>query len=498
MLPVTRGILLGGAVLLALPGGDVWGAAAPPGIILMMADDLGWGDVGFNGNTVIRTPHLDAMAAAGLKFTRFYAASAVCSPTRGSVVTGRHPFRYGIPTANAGHMKPEERTLAELLKEHNYVTGHFGKWHLGTLTKTLRESNRGGPKGTEHYAPPWDNGFDVCFSTEAKVPTYDPMLQPGGKAGRQYWDFIADRSTAAPYGTHYWSCSGEGASCGELVTDRLEGDDSRVIMDRALPFVTDAVRTGRPFFAIIWFHAPHLPVVAGPEHAALYADHDGYARNYFGCITALDEQVGRLRATLRELGVAEQTLVTFCADNGPEGQAGNAPGTAGPFRGRKRDLYEGGIRVPGLIEWPAEIAPGSVTDFPAVTSDYLPTLLDILGVDVPGDRPLDGVSLRPVFAATQMARPQPIGFEFGGQLALCDNRYKLLYRPGGGRKSGGRRAASAGPDLADFALYDLLEDPEESTDIAADHADVVARMAGLLSEWRASCARSAAGDDYRD
>ena len=168
--------------------------AEAPNIVLVMCDDLGWGDVGFNGNEIIRTPHLDEMAAHGMKFNRFYAASAVCSPTRGSVVTGRHPYRYGIQTANKGHMLPRELTLAELLKEQGYATGHFGKWHLGTLTKTVRESNRGGPKGVKDFSPPWVNGFDACFSTEAKVPTYDPMLKPSSKASGKGWDYIDNKS----------------------------------------------------------------------------------------------------------------------------------------------------------------------------------------------------------------------------------------------------------------------------------------------------------------
>ncbi len=140
-----------------------------PNLILIMADDLGWGDVGFNGNTTIKTPHLDEMASAGAKLTRFYSAAPVCSPTRGSCLTGRHPFRYGVYFANTGHMKAQEITLAEFLKKHGYRTGHFGKWHLGTLTKTLQEANRGGPRGVKHFSPPQQNGFDVCFASESKV-----------------------------------------------------------------------------------------------------------------------------------------------------------------------------------------------------------------------------------------------------------------------------------------------------------------------------------------
>ena len=128
-----------------------------PNIILIMCDDLGWGDVGFNGNKIIKTPHLDTMANSGIKFDRFYAAAPVCSPTRGSALTGRHPFRYGIYYANTGHMKKKELTIAEIMKTKGYRTGHFGKWHLGTLTTKIKDANRGGPKGAKHYSSPQQN-----------------------------------------------------------------------------------------------------------------------------------------------------------------------------------------------------------------------------------------------------------------------------------------------------------------------------------------------------
>ena len=200
-------------------------AAEKPNIILVMCDDLGWGDVGFNGNKIIRTPHLDTMAKNSLRFERFYAAAPVCSPTRGSCITGRHPYRYGVYFANTGHMKTEELTLAELLKKHGYATGHFGKWHLGTLTKTETEANRGGPRGVKNFSPPQVNGFDVCFSTESKVPTWDPMLRPKNNKSKTWWDPAKDNM---PYGTAYWN------EKGARVTENLRGDDSRVIMDLSL------------------------------------------------------------------------------------------------------------------------------------------------------------------------------------------------------------------------------------------------------------------------
>ena len=335
-------------------------AAAPPNIIIMMADDLGFGDVGFNGNKIILTPALDAMAKNGLKFNRFYAAAPVCSPTRGSVLTGRHPYRYGIPFANTGHMKTQELTLAELMQKKGYATGHFGKWHLGTLTKTIKDANRGGPGNVKHFSPPQANGFEVCFSTESKVPTWDPMWRPNGNKSRTWWDAIPAKGDptkhATPYNTRYFN------EQGKVITENLRGDDSRVIMDRAIPFIEKAAGAKKPFFSIIWFHTPHLPVVAGPRHAAMYKKYDKHKMHYFGCITAMDEQIGRLRNRLKQLGIANNTLVTFCSDNGPEGSS-KAPGSAGGLRGRKRSLYEGGVRVPSVIEWPSKIKAGERDEY---------------------------------------------------------------------------------------------------------------------------------------
>lgn len=455
--------------------GEIAAGNDRPNIILMMADDLGWGDPHcFNPESPIKTPHLDAMAAAGLKFSRFYAAAPVCSPTRGSCITGRHPFRYGIYSANVGHMRPQELTLAELLKAHGYTTGHFGKWHLGTLTTSIKESNRGGKKQTQHFSPPQAHGFDICFSTEAKVPTWDPMLKPSQKAAQRGWNFIKDPTTATPYNTHYWNQNGE------IVTDNLRGDDSRVIMDRVVPFIEQAANDQEPFFAVVWFHAPHLPVVAGPKHAAMYAEYDSFEKNYYGCITAMDEQIGRLRKSLQKAGVADNTMLWFCSDNGPEGSAKDSPGSAGNFRGRKRSLYEGGIRVPGILEWPARVSAGTTTEFPAVTSDYLPTIVDLLGAEATDDRPLDGISLLPVFAGEVTQRTAPIGFRIAKQRALITQHYKLYSRNAG----------------TTWQLYDLLADPSESLDIADTRTEKVQELSHTYKKWQQSCEQSDRRLDY--
>jgi arylsulfatase A-like enzyme len=434
-------------------------AASPttekPNVILCMTDDQGWGDTGYNGHPVLRTPNLDAMVQAGLRFNRFHSGAPVCSPTRGSCITGRHPYRYGIFFANVGHMRPEEITLAEALKTQGYVTGHFGKWHLGTLTNDVRDGRRGG-KGDKDFSPPWMNGFDACFSTEQAVPTWDPMKNQ-------------------PIPTQYWMGPGKSA------TENLEGDDSRVLMDRAIPFLRSAVQAKKPFLAVVWFHTPHEPVRGGPEFLAKYAGvQDEKAQHYYGCLTAMDEQMGRLRKELRDLGIADNTMLWFCSDNGPEHKTG--PGSAGPLRGRKRDLFEGGVRVPGILEWPAHVKAGRATDLPCSTSDYFPTVLDVLGFKMQGQpEPIDGVSLMPLIDGRMTERPVPIAFESGNQVSLTDNRYKIISTDGG----------------KTYMLFDLIENPGETKDLAAEKPEIVAGMRATLEAWRASCKDSQAGKDYR-
>jgi arylsulfatase A-like enzyme len=440
--------------------------ANKPNIILCMADDMGWGDPGFNGNSIIRTPNLDAMAEAGIRFTRFYSGSPVCSPTRGSCLTGRHPYRYGIFGANVGHMPKEEITLAEALKTQGYTTGHFGKWHLGTL---LPDYSGKGPKRKpqENYMTPAMSGFDEWFSTEYAVATWNPYDPVQFHGRKKDYDVRA----------LYWHN-------GKNITDPLKGDDSRIIMDRAIPFIRSAAESNKPFLAVIWFHAPHTPVVAGPQYRAMYSQYSEDQQHYYGCITALDEQVGRLRSELRDLGIADNTMLWFCSDNGPEGKDGKQGrnrGSAGSFRGRKRSLFEGGVRVPGLLEWPARINAGKVTDIPCSTSDYFPTVTDVLGFKMKGQpEPMEGVSLLPLIESKMTERPLPIGFDSRNQVSLTGNRYKIYSNDKG----------------KTYMLFDLLEDPGENKDLSAEKPQVLQSMKTTLAKWRKSCKDSLAGTDY--
>lgn len=448
-----------------------------PNIILIMCDDLGWGDVGFNGNEIIKTPNLDYLAGQGITFNRFYSASPVCSPTRGSCLTGRNPYRYGIPTANAGHLKKEEITLPELLKDKGYSTGHFGKWHLGTLTTNIKDANRGKPGDSSHYSIPTMHGFDSYFVTESKVPTYDPMIRPlafdtlKGESLRYGWKAMEDKSKAINYGTYYWK--------GEEVLEsaNLEGDDSKIIIDRAIPFIENSVNNKNPFLSVIWFHTPHLPVVANSELMKQYGNYSYREQIYYSAITAMDKQVGRLWEKLQELDIAENTMIWFCSDNGPER---DTPGSTGPFRERKRSLYEGGVRVPAFCVWPKNISAGINTNFPAFTSDYLPTLVGLLEMDYPENREIDGVDLTEILAGNKTKREKPMGFQFPGKMSWVTQEYKLISNNNG----------------ENFELYNLLADEGEKENMILQHPEIAKKMKTELLDWIELCKKSAGGDDY--
>jgi arylsulfatase A-like enzyme len=428
-------------------------ASSPrPNLILVMTDDQGAADAGFVGSSVARTPALDALAARGVVLETFYAAAPVCSPTRASCLTGRHPVALGIPNANAGHLPVEVPNLATLLAAEGYRTGHFGKWHLGTLTREVRDSNRGGrTQHSHHYAPPWERGFDTCFSTEAKVPTWDPMVHP---------------ETGRPFGTRYWT------GPGESVVEDLDGEDARLIVERAQSFVDGALDEGRPFLAVLWFHGPHLPLVA-PE-AATEPWAGSADATYHAVVAGIDAQVGRLWDRLEQRGAARDTLLWFCSDNGPERAPGQDDrlsaeaygrhpyGSAAPFRGRKRSVHEGGLRTPAFVVWPAGLPAGLRVSQPGVTTDQLPTLLSLLGLPLPDA--LDGVSLAPLLRGEPWRRTQPIPFLSGRRRALVDWPWKLVQDGGG----------TAG-------LYHLEEDPGETRDRTPEHAGLAKRMRDALA-----------------
>jgi arylsulfatase A-like enzyme len=432
-----------GTILAVLVAAAAAAAAptAPRNIVLAMTDDQGWADVGYQGNAAIRTPVLDDMAARGIRFDRFYAAASVCSPTRASCLTGRNPDRCGV--FSWGYDMPlGEITLAEVLRDAGFATGHFGKWHLGGLPEPAGKTGRTnrGHIVHERLPHPGNQGFDEWFSY-FNFFDLDPDL------------FV---SNGVPVGA-------------------LEGDGADITVDRALSWIRSKVAKKQRFFAVVWFGNPHVPHQAPAKDLALYPDATPEMQNYMGEISGVDRGMGTLRTGLREMGVADDTLLWFCSDNG-----GRLPhASQGGLRGQKATVWEGGLRVPGILEWPARVPKPFRTSVPACTSDFFPTILDLLGLRAPDARPLDGISLVPLIDGVMKERPSPIAFtspiDTAPAAALVDNRFKLVVMSPKANRGG-----------EEVQLYDLHADMAESRDIAADHAAVVAAMRAKLDAWKAS------------
>jgi arylsulfatase A-like enzyme len=405
-----------------------------PNVILVMTDDQGWGDVSYNGLTKIGTPNLDDMAGVGMRFNRFYAQPS-CSPARACVLTGRHPHRQGVFWPGQ-RLRVQETNLAQAMKRAGYNTSHFGKWHLNGV------SGPGKIVSNDDPLSPLKVGFDESFS----VSNYFELD----------WTFGHN---------------------GEPV--KRKGDGSEVIVAEALKYIDKMVKEETPFFTLIWFGSPHIP--CRPLAKDLEA---AGGSGYYGEIIAMDRSIGTLRAGLRKLGVAENTIVWFSSDNG--GFVGNkdpnARGTNGPLRSQKAEIWEGGIRVPAIIEWPAKITKPVITDMPAGLVDVYPTLVDLLNIDVPNQiKPLDGLSLIPLMEGKMSKRPKPMGFirVHNGPAAWSDNRYKLIS-----------------PKKGVWELYDLTKDISESNDLASQHPEVVSRMKAELLKWLSSVENSYEGKDY--
>ena len=466
-------------------------AAGRPNIVLMMADDQAWGETGYNGHPHVKTPVLDEMARTALRLDRFYAGSPVCSPTRASVMTGRHANRSGAFAPNFS-TRPEEITIAQVLRAGGYRTGHFGKWHLGAVKR-------------ESPVNPARMGFDEYLSHDNFFEMDPPLSRNGG------------------------------------TPEIIKGESSELVAAEAGRFARKVAAEGRPFFIVIWFGSPHGPYAGTPADVAAYGKvGKEELRHRFAEITAMDRAIGQFRATLRELGAAENTVVWFNSDNGlPPEHKGES--FDGGWRGSKGTVFEGGLRVPCLIEWPAVIRSPRASAVPAVTSDIFPTLLAITGLASPRpSRPIDGISLRPLIVdGTMNERPSPIGFwqydsagerangrwidadlargttpttrnpaidflnykhpvartaNFGGIAAWTDNRYKLILSDRAAAKAAKKTGQRAAPDAIE--LFDLLADPREERNVAEQHPDIVARMTADLHRWQISVERSLSGADY--
>ena len=454
-------------------------ADARPNVVLVMADDQGWGDMAYNGHPHLKTPHFDAFARQGVRFDNFHAAAPVCSPTRGGVMTGRTPNRFGCFSWGFP-LRPQEVTIAEALQAAGYRTGHFGKWHLG---------------GMQAASPvnPGASGFDE-WASSPNFFDLDPILSVGG--------------TATPF----------------------KGDSSDVTVELALKFIRESKTTDKPFLAVVWFGSPHSPHQALDADRELYAERPKREQDFLGEITAMDRAFGRLRTELRENGLGENTLLWYCSDNGALPRVGSSGGR----RANKGSIYEGGLLVPAILEWPARIDAPQVVTTPCVTSDIYPTVLAATGATIEQQPPLDGINLLPVLEGGGAARRPPIGFwshptrgrgvpakewmeelyaaqqqgqeptdanrlftdageitgtaptdRFPGHAAWLDGDWKL------------HRIEIDKTGNVKWELYGLADDPTESRDLAQTEPVRAGRMKQELERWLGSVARSLNGEDYR-
>ena len=435
---VARRTLLAlfGVVLAASSGFSQEAGDARPNIVLVMTDDQGWAQVGFHGDPVLRTPHLDRLAGESVEMTRFY-VSPVCAPTRAALMTGRYNYRTGVVDTYIGRalMEPGEVTVAEMLRDAGYRTGIFGKWHLGD-NYPLRSA---------------DQGFQ-----ESVVHRGGGIGQPSDPPGSDYFDPILFHN-------------GEEKQYPGYVTD--------VFFDEAIRWIGDG--GGAPFFAYVPTNAPHSPYLVPDAYREAYAARglsDRDARIY-GMIANIDDNVGRLMAHLDAHDIARDTLVIFMTDNGPTTRLYHAG-----LRAQKGSVYENGIRVPFVVRWPARLAPRTV-DTVGAHIDLAPTLLAVAGVSPPPGLAFDGLNLRPLWEGRAAASPErtyvvqshrgnaPARYR---AFAVIGQRYKLVQALSFGQPA---------PPDAPFELYDLLDDPGETADLAARRPDVVERLTAAYDRW---------------
>jgi len=411
-----------------------------PNFVVILCDDLGYGDLACFGHPTIKTPNLDRLATEGIRFTDCYSASPVCSASRAGLLTGRTPSRVGvydwIPAGHAMHLKASERTIATLLKDAGYATCHVGKWHLN------------GKFNSPAQPQPGDHGFEHWMSTQNNAaPSHENptnFVRNGQPIGKQ-----------------------DGYSC-------------QIVVREAIDWLANRRDKEKPFFQFVCFHEPHEPIASPPELVASYPDakEKGQAL-YCANVTNMDRAVGELMRALDDLKLRDNTLVFFTSDNGPETlnrypNAWRSHGSPGPLRGMKLWLYEGGIRVPGILRWPSAVKPGQTIKEPICSLDLLPTFCALAGATVPTDRPLDGQNITALLRGEPFRREQPLFWHYlralgGNQVALRDGNIVLLGRTD--TKSDKQSEEASGfatiksARLTELEAFDLAKDLNQSQNL---------------------------------
>jgi uncharacterized sulfatase len=461
--------VIGVAILLS-GGLNAWGEAAPgskPNIVILFTDDMGYADTGSYGNPYIRTPHLDRLAAQGQRWTDFYVAAPVCSPSRGALLTGQYPVRSGLYGREVAVMFPgdpngipaELLTLPEALKSAGYATGMFGKWHLGDSPESYPTRH-----GFDYwYGTPFSNDMNAA----GRFPVEEVyQLRLAGESDKvmnnirsvflpqllnpvnDNFDIYSVRSVAV-----------EGGYEDEVLERPIQQPTfTRKVTEETVAFIES--NRDRPFFAYVPYSMPHLPVFASDEFAG-----KSLRGAYGDTIEEIDWSVGRIVEALEEAGVAENTLLVFSSDNGPwQAVSIELAGSAGPLRGSKGTVYEGGVRVPGIFWWPGEIEPAVISDI-GTTLDLYATALGLAGVDLP--EATDGLDLSDVLMSGDNGPRSELAYYRNGLLkAYRKNQYKIHFYA----------SESSNERLTEPELYDLHQDVGEMRNVAAQHPEVVAAL----------------------
>ena len=424
------------------------GGARRPNFIIFLADDLGCHDLGAWGATDLKTPNIDALSASGARFTNWYAAAPVCAPSRAALLTGRYPIRAGVP-GNGPPLRPTERTIASLLKPAGYATGIFGKWHLGATDDTV----------------PNAHGFDRFVGFHAGcIDYYSHRFYWGEPRTVNYHDLWRDRTEVFEDGQY----------------------STELFAREAAQFVRD--NRANPFFMYVPFNGVHYPMHAPQKYVERFAGMERERRMYAAMLSAVDDGVGLLMRTLRDLHLTDNTLVFFAADNGAtrEARAGlnQKPATAGdnrPFRGNKFSAFDGGMHVPMIMSWPGRIPKGQVLRQIGNHVDLLPTICTAAGVPVPSDRTMDGFDALPMATSGAASKHDAIFWSSGGQLAVRSGKWKLVQN---GKVFDGTPEGSKALEGDDaIFLSNVDEDPGESKNLRHEQPAVADELLTMAQKW---------------
>ncbi len=414
-------------------------AAERPNVIVIMTDDQGTADLGVAGANDVETPHLDAVARRGVRFSQFYAASPVCSPSRAALLTGRHPFRAGVPT-NIGPqgMPGREITIAEMLRSVGYATAHVGKWHLGSSEDTT----------------PLAQGFDSSFGhVGGCIDNYSHFVYWGGP---NHHDLYRNGREVQHPGRFF----------GDLMVE-----EAGAFLERN--------RDG-PFFLYFAINEPHYPYQGDPKWLTRYAGLKHPRNLYAAFLSTMDERIGRLLHKVDSLGLRERTIVIVQSDNGhsTEERAFWGGGSAGIHRGAKFSLFEGGIRVPAIISWPGQLPENQVRSQTAYACDWLPTIAELCGLAPPAVT-LDGKTLVALLKDEKSPSPHKVlHWQIDKSWAVREGDWKLLFNVNDTTKGPGTVIPGA-------FLVNLRDDPSEKRNVAAENPGIVARLKRLRAEWEA-------------